>query len=393
MSLSLINRSADLRRLRDHGFEVVARDGLLIVSSIPYLDEHGEVQRGTFCCPLTMVSPSETGAPPNHVMHFIGGYPHKADGGKITAIEHLNGPVDMGGGVIANYGFSNKPPNGFTTYFDKVLSYEGVICAHAQTKDRTATARTFRPVEAAESDSVFQYEDTASSRAGIAPIADKVKGLRIAIVGLGGTGSYVLDALAKTRVAEIHLFDDDLFQQHNAFRSPGAASIELLEMQLSKVQLYQERYAAMHKGVVAHEVRISEANVDELRQFDYLFLCVDKGDVRRLVFDRLADSSVVLIDTGMDVQMTDGRDALWGTARVTCSTPQSRDHAFSHAPMSLDDEQGLYASNIQIVELNMLNATLAIFKWKKHCGFYMDDSKELSCTFNTASNRVYNAEE
>ena len=69
-------------------------------------------------------------------------------------------------------------------------------------------------------DSVFLYEDTASSHAlDIVAINAKLKPLRIVIVGLGGTGSYVLDFVAKTPVKEIHLFDGDTFLQHNAFRS------------------------------------------------------------------------------------------------------------------------------------------------------------------------------
>ena len=71
---------------------------------------------------------------------------------------------------------------------------------------------------------MFLYEDTASSRADIVTINSKLKSLRIGIVGLGGTGSYVLDFVAKTPVKEIHLFDGDTFDQHNAFRAPGAAS-------------------------------------------------------------------------------------------------------------------------------------------------------------------------
>jgi tRNA A37 threonylcarbamoyladenosine dehydratase len=46
---------------------------------------------------------------------------------------------------------------------------------------------------------------------------------------MGGTGSYILDLVAKTAVMEIHLFDGDDFNQHNAFRAPGAASLEDLE--------------------------------------------------------------------------------------------------------------------------------------------------------------------
>jgi len=75
-----------------------------------------------------------------------------------------------------------------------------------------------------EDESVFKYIDTASSRAGINVPTQKLELARIAIVGVGGTGSYVLDLVAKTPVKEIHLFDGDVFLSHNAFRAPSAAS-------------------------------------------------------------------------------------------------------------------------------------------------------------------------
>ena len=79
-------------------------------------------------------------------------------------------------------------------------------------------------------------------------ISAKLAPLRIAIVGLGGTGSYVLDLVAKTSVREIHLFDDDLFLQHNAFRAPGAASLDDLRRQLTKVQYLHDLYSKMRSG-------------------------------------------------------------------------------------------------------------------------------------------------
>jgi len=44
---------------------------------------------------------------------------------------------------------------------------------------------------------------------------------KVAIIGLGGTGSYILDLVAKTPVKEIHLFDADALLNHNAFRHPA----------------------------------------------------------------------------------------------------------------------------------------------------------------------------
>jgi tRNA A37 threonylcarbamoyladenosine dehydratase len=87
----------------------------------------------------------------------------------------------------------------------------------------------------------------------------KVK--RLALVGLGGTGSYVLDFVAKTPVSEIHLYDKDPFLQHNAFRAPGAPSLAELEAQTPKATWFKDIYSKMHSGIVDHPVYI-DASAD-----------------------------------------------------------------------------------------------------------------------------------
>ena len=44
---------------------------------------------------------------------------------------------------------------------------------------------------------------------------------KVAIIGLGGTGSYILDFLARTHLEKIALFDDDKVHVHTIFRLPG----------------------------------------------------------------------------------------------------------------------------------------------------------------------------
>ena len=56
--------------------------------------------------------------------------------------------------------------------------------------DATITEKTFRIREIVNESEVFQYIDTNSSRAKINAINEKVKGQKIAIIGLGGTGAY-----------------------------------------------------------------------------------------------------------------------------------------------------------------------------------------------------------
>ena len=54
----------------------------------------------------------------------------------------------------------------------------------------------------------------------------------------------MLDLVSKTQVAAIHLFDADKMSTHNAFRSPGAATIEELREQPLKVEYFRRRYQA-----------------------------------------------------------------------------------------------------------------------------------------------------
>ena len=55
----------------------------------------------------------------------------------------------------------------------------------------------------------FKIPNTFETRAAIGPVQDRIRQQRVAIIGLGGTGAYVLDLIAKTPVKEIHLLDAD----------------------------------------------------------------------------------------------------------------------------------------------------------------------------------------
>jgi len=46
MSQRPINRSQDLRRLRNEGYNLEVRDGHLLLKEVPYVNEKREVKRG-----------------------------------------------------------------------------------------------------------------------------------------------------------------------------------------------------------------------------------------------------------------------------------------------------------------------------------------------------------
>ena len=50
----------------------------------------------------------------------------------------------------------------------------------------------------------------------------------------------------------------------------------------------------------------------------------------------------------------------------------------------------VYARNIQVADLNALNAALAVIKFKKHFGFYCDLENEHFCTYTLDGNVIHN---
>ena len=79
--------------------------------------------------------------------------------------------------------------------------------------------------------------------------------------------------------------------------------------------------------------------------------------------------------------------SLRGVLRVTTSTPQKRDHfrgRVSFAEAANDD----YERNIQIADLNAMNAALAVIKWKKLFAFYFDHLNEHHTTYAVTSNNL-----
>lgn len=75
-------------------------------------------------------------------------------------------------------------------------------------------------------------------------------------------------------------------------------------------------------------------------------------------------------------------NSLFGTCRATLSTPEKSDHFDKHAPQGADYGNDLYRSNIQVADMNALNAALAVIKWKQYCGFYQDLVKVHHTTYS-----------
>ncbi|MDA3837483.1 MAG: ThiF family adenylyltransferase [Candidatus Delongbacteria bacterium] len=380
MSLQLINHSPDLKKLLDERYEVEVKDGHLLVNHIPYLNKSIEVRYGTLVSILNL-SGNRTRKPDDHVVFFKGEIPCKKNGSPISSIINSTKTKRLSDDLIVDHLFSSKPRGGakYENYYDKMTTYINIISAPAISLHSDLTAKTSKVFKTDESESVFHYHDTNSSRSEINIISSKLENQNIGIVGLGGTGSYILDLIAKTHVKEIRLFDSDIFLQHNAFRSPGAPPIEILERKINKAEYFCEIYSNMHKNITFHKYNINLSNLNELLELDFVFVCIDSGECKESMFAYLIENNIQFIDVGIGVQIID--DKLIGNVRVTSCSDRKNDHIMDKVSFA-DDVNNAYTTNIQIADLNALNATLAVIKWKKMLGFYQDLTKENNIVYS-----------
>jgi hypothetical protein len=386
MSQKQINLSPDIKRLLDDGYSIEIRWACLLMKAVPYVTPKREVKRGIIVSTLRLAG-DIAARPDDHQVQFAGEQPCHADGSPMNELVNQVHRTRLDDTLTTDFSFSQKPSRGYyDDYYEKMATYAAILSSQAEVLEPGVTARIYRVEEPEDEDSPFNYLDTASSRAGINVITRKLALSKVAIVGVGGTGSYVLDLVAKTPVREIHLYDGDIYSTHNAFRSPSAPSIEELRAQPNKAVYFQAMYAKMHRGVRAHDA-IGPSNVNELREMDFVFLCME-GEDKRLVVEKLEEFGIPFIDVGMGVYAKN--DTLGGILRVTASTPEQRRHVHEKGriPFGAPGENNEYDENIQIADLNALNAALAVIRWKKLLGFYADHEREFFSTYTIDCNML-----
>lgn len=389
MSQELICRNPILQQLLSDGFDIEVRDGLLIVHHIPYLNNKVEMLSGALIMPLVTAG-DIVKEPDSHTAYWVGQQPCNCDGTIIPSLVNSSQRNNYGKGVVSDYFLSCCPDitNKYKDYYEKVTTYFNMISAPARNLDYTRFCQLWKATINHSASSSLCYDDTNASRAGIVGVNEKYSGQKVAIIGLGGTGSYLLDYLAKTDVAEIHLYDNDTFDTHNAFRGPGAPSLDQLRSQQLKVDYWSEIYKRMHSGILAHPVRITKDNQSELMDKNMVFICVDNPSVRNSISAYLAENEIPFIDSGMGLECSN--NSLNGLVRITTGFYGHYNHLKEAYGDGLADvEDDVYKSNIQIAELNSLAAVLSIIKWKKMLGVYNDYSGgSLNLIYSVASDNI-----
>jgi hypothetical protein len=206
------------------GYQVDFVGGYLVIYGLPYLNKEGDLKHGDWVSPLDL-SEAVIDRPKDHQAWWRGGRPHDQSKRELRL---GGGPaqVTVQQDFVSDYSFSfklleNGTMRAYRSFEEKVQTYLDAITAPALAAYTDATPLRGIEIKAAAQGSPLRFPDTMSARYNMNDVSSLLRGKKVAIIGLGGTGSYILDFIARTHLERIALFDDDKVHVHTIFRIPG----------------------------------------------------------------------------------------------------------------------------------------------------------------------------
>jgi hypothetical protein len=364
----LASRNPFIDKLVKQGYDVGFINGHLVLFGVPYLNAVGELKYLDMISPLDLREGYVIDRPTDHKVYFEGDIPCNIDGQKIGAntCEEVRKVSDH---IVGNRMLSSKPEGlrQYDSIEEKITQYLALISSPAVYKYPGVTPRRALKKHLETAQSPLKFPDTLSAREGMVELSHKLLKRKVAIIGCGGTGAYVLDFVSKTHLEEIHLFDDDIVHVHTLFRLPGVYDQKYLGV--AKVEALSEAYQPFHGGIKPRAERVDQRNIECLAGFDFVFVCVDDGPSRQLITEACHAVSIPFVDVGMGLNK--GANGLYGFVRTAggergdfeklngtqhLPSQNAHDHEYRHQP--------------QIAELNALNAAMAVIRFKQHMGFF-----------------------
>jgi hypothetical protein len=135
---------------------------------------------------------------------------------------------------------------------------------------------------------------------------DRLGRMRVGIVGLGGTGSVVLEQLAHLGVSRFLLIDPDTVDRTNLNRLIGAT--------VSDLDLLKIEVAAAHATRINPDIEVESrarsvllaSEAEELADTDFVFCCTDSQGSRAVLNQFAYQYLVPVIDVGVAIVVTKG---------------------------------------------------------------------------------------
>ena len=130
------------------------------------------------------------------------------------------------------------------------------------------------------------------------PAMNTLMGSRVAVFGLGGVGSYVVEVLARSGVGELDIFDDDRVCLTNINRQLYAV---LSTVGKHKVDVAEARIHDINRQCIVHKYQMfylpQNADSIDLSQYDYVVDCIDTVSAKIELIRRCHQLNIPMISS------------------------------------------------------------------------------------------------
>lgn len=135
---------------------------------------------------------------------------------------------------------------------------------------------------------------------------DRLRSMKIVIVGLGGTGSVVLEQLAHLGVRRFLLIDPDVVERTNLNRLVGATESDIGKPKVEVAAAYARRINPCIEVEARRGSVLLASTAEECADADFTFCCTDSQGSRAVLNQVAYQYLVPVIDMGVSIGAPDG---------------------------------------------------------------------------------------
>ena len=127
---------------------------------------------------------------------------------------------------------------------------------------------------------------------------DKLRNSKVIVFGVGGVGSYTIEALARSGVGELIIVDDDTVCLTNLNRQVHATYKTISQ---PKVEVMKERIESINRDckVIIHQVFVTEENISEIipNDVDYVVDAIDTVSAKLGLAQYCSENNIKIISS------------------------------------------------------------------------------------------------
>ena len=361
----LANHNPFIKDLDELGYQSDFVGGYLVIYGLPYLDKEGELKHGDWISPIDL-SEAVIDPPKNHQAWWRGGRPHDQSKRELRlggGADHVSVAQDF----ISDYSFSFKlQENGemraYRSFEEKVQTYLDAITAPALAAYPDATPLHGIEIKAAAQGSPLRLPDTMSARYNMNDVSSLLREKKWRSSAWAGPDP-ISSISSRERIwsgLRCSMTTRCMFTRFFAYRVSSRAQSEGF-----KVEALARQYGQWHTGLDPVPERITPDNIERLSDFDFVFVSVDDGPARCHIVDWLSARGIPYVDCGMGLNRS--AVGLSGFVRITGVDREAFEGNVNTPQLPIENAKNdEYRKQAQIAELNALNASMAVIRFKQH---------------------------